>query len=269
MLLYYCEMKISSEQKHIAVCPVCDHSEWKNIYKIDQWTIDECLHCRFARIDPLPIRVDRPDMYTENKITERNTKKRGWIRQTSLELKRFFNGIAKRNKNSIFINKLHQYLPHGGTILDGGCGAGGILLHAKDRYVCHGIEISSYLVDLANRTEGLNVKLGDLQSFDFGEQKYDAITLVSIIEHLDDPLGVIQKCFELLKPNGVFLLKTPNYQCWNRFFSQDKWVGLRPPDHIVYFSPSNLTQILKKAGFSKVKITSYPLNDNMYCDAWK
>lgn len=262
-------MKISSEQKHISVCPVCGHSQWKNIYKIDQWTIDECIHCQFARIDPLPVRIDRPEMYTEEKITVRNTKKRGLIRQLAHQLKLFFNGVAGRNKNTIFIKKLHRYLPKGGTILDGGCGAGGILLHARDRYECHGIEISSYLVNLANRNKGLNVKLGDLQSYDFGSQKFDAITLVSIIEHLDDPLGVIQKSYELLKPDGVFLLKTPNYQCWNRFFKKDKWVGLRPPDHIVYFSPSNLKQILKKAGFKKIKITSYPMNDNMYCDAWK
>ncbi|MBP9854565.1 MAG: class I SAM-dependent methyltransferase [Candidatus Omnitrophica bacterium] len=262
-------MKTSFEQKHITVCPVCDHSQWKNIYTINEWTIDECTQCKFARIDPLPVRIDRPDLYTENKITERNTKKRTMIQRVARRFKSFFNNISGRNKNGIFLKKLQHYLPQGGVILDGGCGAGGVLLHARDHYECHGIEISSYLVNLANQNKGLNVRLGDLQSCDFGAQKFDAITLVSIIEHLDNPLAVVQRCHELLKPNGIFLLKTPNYQCWNRFIKQDQWVGLRPPDHIVYFSPSNLKQILKKAGFRKIKITAYPLSDNMYCDAIK
>ena len=48
-----------------------------------------------------------------------------------------------------------------------------------------------------------------------------------------------------------------------------EWTGFRPPDHIVYFTPKNLSCMLKKIGFSKIKFSSWIFNDNMYCDAIK
>lgn len=262
-------MTAMTKNKHMTTCPVCGEAQWKNVYLLKPWTIGECTKCRFARIDPLPERAERPDMYSEEKIINRLKKKRGPMSQAALVSKRFINKHFRHNKNKIFLDKLHTYLPDGGILLDGGCGTGGILLHARDQYQCHGIEISAYLAGLASRHDGLNVCCGDLQTFDFGELRFDAITLVSIIEHLDDPSGMAQKCYRLLNPNGVLLIKTPNYLSLNRFIRQSTWPGFRPPDHLVYFSPGNLQALLKKTGFRKFRTTALPFNDNMYIDAFK
>ncbi len=261
----------TASERHITVCPVCDASQWKNIYHINEWSIDECRACKFARIDPLPQRLDRAEFYTEEKITSRNVKKkkRRWINQLARDIKSFMNKSTGYNKDDVFYKKLDRYVPKGGSVLDLGCGSGGILLKARDKYDCHGVEISSYLVDLANQHEGLTVKLGDIQTIDFDGQTFDAITMVSIIEHLDDPLGTVQRCYDLLKPGGALFVKTVNYTCWNHVFMRHKWVGLRPPDHVVYFTPKNLRQTLIKVGFKNVKNTYGYLSDNMYCDGFK
>lgn len=262
-------MTAMTKNNHMLTCPVCGESQWRSLYDLTPWTIEECTKCRFARIDPLPERAERPDMYSEERIVSRQNKKRGPISQAALVSKRWLNKHFRHNKNKIFLDKLHAYLPNGGRLLDGGCGAGGILLHARDRYECHGIEISAYLAELANRNEGLNVQVGDLQTYDFKGLTFDAITLVSIIEHLDDPAGMVRKCHDLLKPGGVLLLKTPNFMCMNRFIRRSGWPGLRPPDHLVYFSPRNLQLLLEKAGFRRFSTTALPFNDNMYIDAFK
>ena len=261
----------SPNTKHITVCPVCNASDWKNIYTIDTWTIDECRSCKFGRIDPLPQRDNRADFYTEDKIVTRNVKKkkRKWPNRMARHMKSFFNKASGHNKDDIFYKKLERYVPNGGKVLDLGCGSGGILLRARDKYDCHGVEISSYLVDLANQNEGMTVRLGDIQDIDFGDEQFDAITMVSIIEHLDDPIGTVKRCYELLKPGGALFVKTVNYTCWNHGIMREKWVGLRPPDHVVYFTPKNIKQALLNVGFKSVKNTYGYLSDNMYSDAFK
>jgi predicted SAM-dependent methyltransferase len=104
---------------------------------------------------------------------------------------------------------------------------------------------------------------------EFKSEEYDGVTLISLLEHLDDPLQAVKKCFEFLRPGGVLLLKTVNYNCLNRRAKKAGWTGFRPPDHVVYFNPYNLRLLLKKAGFKKINISAMPFNDNMYCEAWR
>jgi 2-polyprenyl-3-methyl-5-hydroxy-6-metoxy-1,4-benzoquinol methylase len=104
---------------------------------------------------------------------------------------------------------------------------------------------------------------------DFDKEQHDAVTLISLLEHLDDPKRALERCYELLNNNRVLLLKTVNYACLNRKIRGGKWAGFRPPDHVGYFSPSNLKKLLQKTGFTRIKIFAPPFADNMYCDAWK
>lgn len=184
-------------------------------------------------------------------------------------MKHSFSRAINRNKSEIFYNKLSCYLSSGAKVLDVGCGDGSFLKLAKKQFICTGIEISEYLAAAAKKHGDIKVKVGDLLTADFANEKYDGITLISLLEHLDDPMQAIKKCFDLMNDNGVLLIKTVNYGCLNRRIIKEGWTGFRPPDHIIYFAPSNLKRFLKKIGFTKIKISAWAFNDNMYCDAWK
>jgi len=251
------------------VCPVCGSLEWRIAYKINEWDICECLSCRFARIIPIPEPAKRPDLYSEEAVVGRDTKKLTVLRRFSRALKQVSNKILKRDKGGIFYNKLCKYIAPGSKVLDVGCGGGSFLLLARQRFTCVGIEISEYLAGVAMKNSGIKVVVGDFHAADFGSEKFDAITLISLLEHFVDPAGVIQKCHSLLNDKGVLLIKTVNYDCINRKIKMAGWTGFRPPDHVVYFSPKNLKILLTKAGFSKTKFLAYPFSDNMYCDATK
>lgn len=257
------------QEKGAFICPVCASTEWRSVYRIQQWGIEECLVCALARIDPLPARDSRPALYSQEKVVERNAKEKTRAQKFSRAMKRFFNKIAKRNKNKIFHDKLSRYLPAGSKILDVGCGDGSFLSAAKDKFACTGVEISEYLADLARRQAGIKVISGDFLSLNLLNEKFDGVTLISLLEHLNDPQGSVKRCFELLKQGGVLLIKTVNYGCLNRVFKKKEWTGFRPPDHLFYFNPANLKALLKKAGFSKIRISAWPFSDNMYCDARK
>jgi 2-polyprenyl-3-methyl-5-hydroxy-6-metoxy-1,4-benzoquinol methylase len=251
------------------ICPACENSKWVDVYRIKEWSIGECAVCGFARIDPLPDREARPEFYSQEKVVNRNTKQLRLLQKLSRAMKRFFNRIAKRDKSKIFYTKLSSYLPAAAKILDIGCGDGSFLKLAKARFSCTGIEISEYLADLARKQNGIKVIVGNFQTADFAGKKFDGVTLISLLEHLDDPVAALGKCFNFLNSGGVLLIKTVNYGCLNRVIKKENWTGFRPPDHVAYFTPQNLKRLLKKTGFTRIRISAWPFSDNMYCDAWK
>lgn len=257
------------ENRQMLACPACGDSGWVLKYKIDHWNIEECRRCSFARIDSLPVRESRPEYYSKEKVVERNVKKKTALQKFSRTMKQLFSKATNRNKNDIFYNKLRSYLSPGQKVLDVGCGDGSFLKLAKHSFSCTGVEISDYLCDLARKGDGIKVINGDFLSVSLAGEKFDGITLISLLEHLDDPMQVISKCYNLLNYGGVLLIKTVNYGCLNRVLKKNKWTGFRPPDHLVYFSPRNLKLLLKRLRFSKIRISSWPFNDNMYCDVWK
>ncbi|OGW77870.1 MAG: hypothetical protein A3I73_00235 [Omnitrophica bacterium RIFCSPLOWO2_02_FULL_45_16] len=258
-----------SGQRRMLICPVCGSKEWTKRYRIDSWNIEECGACGFAKIDPLPVGEERGKYYREEKIVERNIKQKRPSQKFSRLLKRLFSAATGREKGAIFYNKLRRHLSPKSKILDIGCGDGSFIRKAQENFVCTGIEISEYLASMARGRPGLKVITGNFLNTSFLNEEYDGITLISILEHLDDPLEAIKKCFNLLKRRGVLLLKTVNYGCLNRRIKKMRWTGFRPPDHVIYFNPSNLKILLKNAGFKKIKISAMPLNDNMYCEAFK
>ncbi len=253
----------------MTICPVCGSREWIKRYKVGAWTIEECKVCGFAHIDPMPERLDRAECYSEAKVVERNVKQKSSLQKLSRSLKRLWSKVAKRDKSAIFYNKLLHYLPPKSRILDIGCGDGSFICKAKENFVCTGIEISGYLASLAEKKNEIKVITGNFLNIEFKSGECDGVTLISLLEHLDDPLQALKKCFEFLRSGGILLMKTVNYNCLNRKIKKGGWTGFRPPDHVVYFNPSNLKLLLEKIGFKKIKISSMPFNDNMYCEAWK
>jgi 2-polyprenyl-3-methyl-5-hydroxy-6-metoxy-1,4-benzoquinol methylase len=250
-------------------CPVCHHGKWSEIYKINLWAIKECAECGFARIDPMPVQESRPAFFTNENIVKRAVKKHTWPQKFSRFMKRASNKVLRRGKSEIFYKALSAHLLPGSKILDIGCGDGSFLALAGKKFICSGIEISDHLAGLAKAREGLMIKTGNFLEADFAGEKYDGITLISLLEHLTDPLRALQKCYDLLSERGMLLIKTVNYECGNRRIKKGNWTGFRPPDHAVYFSPSNLKRILKSIGFKEIKTSSWIFNDNMYCLALK
>lgn len=251
------------------ICPVCSNAKWTEVYKIKEWNVGQCTSCGFARIDPLPLRENRHELYSQEQVVTRNTKELSRSQRFSRAMKRLFKKSSHWDKSKIFYKKLCHYLPEGSKILDIGCGDGSFLKLAQAKFRGTGIEISQYLADLARNHAGIKVMVGDFLDVPLGGEKFDGVTLISLLEHMDRPEKTLKKCFDLLNDRGVLLLKTVNYSCLNRTIKNKDWTGFRPPDHVVYFAPRNLKRLLKKIGFSKIKISSWAFNDNMYCDAQK
>jgi SAM-dependent methyltransferase len=84
-----------------------------------------------------------------------------------------------------------------------------------------------------------------------GAQKFDLILMLNLIEHVADPVAVLTKARTLLKPGGIVMIKTPNFDALDaRLFRHRSWAGYHTPRHFVIFRRSSLEQLCARCGFA-------------------
>lgn len=136
------------------------------------------------------------------------------------------------------------------SILDYGCGGGEYLLRMKrlgNRVM--GVDFDPASLDLARRS-GLDVMLpGDLDSPAY-DGSFDLVTLAHVIEHVQDPVGLLRRLRACLRPGGQLYLETPNAGAAGLALFGRYWRGLEVPRHLSIPSRAGLDAALKAAGFA-------------------
>jgi 2-polyprenyl-3-methyl-5-hydroxy-6-metoxy-1,4-benzoquinol methylase len=149
-----------------------------------------------------------------------------------------------------------MYLPcvPAGRLLEVGCGSGAMLKGmANLGWHVEGIDFDPAAVQNCRRKE-LEVHLGTLEEFRYPENHFDAITMSHLIEHVYDPLALLQECSRILKAGGRLSLVTPNLKSMGHRLYRSSWFHLDPPRHLHLFTADSLSGLLQKAGFLKTKM---------------
>jgi hypothetical protein len=98
------------------------------------------------------------------------------------------------------------------------------------------------------RQHALRVQQTDTHDLDrerlasFCPGPYGTITAFEILEHVMNPLFVLDGCREVLRPDGVLYLTVPRRHSHEWFFGKS-------PEHFHEFAPDELRWLLDKAGF--------------------
>jgi len=155
----------------------------------------------------------------------------------------------------------------GRRLLDIGCGTGIFLQVARDRgWDCCGIDISPHAVELARGRLGVPIEAGKLENGLFANERFDVVTMWDVIEHLDDPVKMLQEVYHRLNPGGLFIAETPDEEFLVRtlvklFYRAGVGIAQFFPkyfyyqDHLFYFSLRSLSRLLQASGpFTIIKV---------------
>ncbi|MGH8516884.1 MAG: class I SAM-dependent methyltransferase, partial [Panacagrimonas sp.] len=130
-----------------------------------------------------------------------------------------------------------------GRLLEIGCGHGERLQRlASCGWSASGVDFDALAVDTC-RQHGLDVRLGRLEDQRFDPESFDAIVLNHVIEHVADPVRLLEECVRVARPGARLVMVTPNaggalHRVFGRF-----WRGLEAPRHLRVFSGPNLTHM--------------------------
>jgi SAM-dependent methyltransferase len=98
-----------------------------------------------------------------------------------------------------------------GRLLQVGCGYGLLLDEARRRgYDGEGYELSVAAAQYARERLGLEVHNMAIEQADLEGERYDAVLLVDVLEHIDDPLLMLERLLAVLAPGGALLVVTPD-----------------------------------------------------------
>jgi 2-polyprenyl-3-methyl-5-hydroxy-6-metoxy-1,4-benzoquinol methylase len=114
-----------------------------------------------------------------------------------------------------------------------------------------GFDISSTRVERA-RKHYPNIEFYDsyIERSGIAENSVDLVVMDAVVEHLPQPVEVLQTIQRYLKPGGRIVFTTPNMDSGEFRLIGRRWTGmLAPHAHIFLFSPDTISAMLKKAGF--------------------
>jgi 2-polyprenyl-3-methyl-5-hydroxy-6-metoxy-1,4-benzoquinol methylase len=112
-----------------------------------------------------------------------------------------------------WLNLLLKHRLPPAKVLEIGCAHGGyVALLRWAGFDASGTEMSPWIVQFARETFQVPVQTGRIEELPFAAQSLDVIILNDVIEHLPDPLGTLGHCVKLLKPDGFFIIQTPEYK---------------------------------------------------------
>jgi 2-polyprenyl-3-methyl-5-hydroxy-6-metoxy-1,4-benzoquinol methylase len=138
-----------------------------------------------------------------------------------------------------------------GRLLDVGTSIGLFLKLALDRgWSGTGTEFGRRALAYARDELELNVSEQPIEELD-GE--YDVVTVLSVLEHVNDPRAFLRHVARLLKPGGATYLIVPNVDSLACRVLHERAATFDGRNHLVYFSPKTLADMLRREGFDVVR----------------
>ncbi len=171
------------------------------------------------------------------------------------------NTYDDENRNTAWYKILHM-IPDGSRVLDVGCSTGnlGNEIKKKTGSSVWGIDITKPDIikakHLLEDAEVFDIENGKLSQSSITRRKYDVIIFADVLEHMKDPVRVLEKTKKLLRPNGRIIYSIPNMahmfvrlQLLKGSFRYTE-TGLLDYTHLHFYDSNEVKRIFSDAGFS-------------------
>lgn len=162
-------------------------------------------------------------------------------------------------------------------ILELGCGYRATQLLALRDRIRHGTGVDFKIAPELLNEKGFSFFEGPIEATlpKLAANSFDAVLLISVLEHLTEPVAALQSAALLLRPDGVLLINVPTWR--GKFFLEFSAfrLGLSPKvemdDHKMYYDQRDLWPLLVRAGFkpSEIKLSYQKFSLNLFAVATK
>ena len=117
-----------------------------------------------------------------------------------------------------------------------------------------GIEPDSRAATYARTTYGIDVCEGTIDGVELPSEYADAVVMLHVIEHVDDPASVVSQVHQLLRPNGLFVVETPCYDSLAFRVLGRRERSIACDGHIYFYTAETLKKMLCSKGFQILRI---------------
>lgn len=160
-------------------------------------------------------------------------------------------------------------------VLELGCGFRAAQLLALEDRLKHGVGVDFQIAPELRAREKFTFYEGAIEETlpKLAGQSFDGILLISVLEHLADPLMVMRSTRELLNPCGQLLINVPTWRGKSFLEFSAFRLGLSPKlemdDHKMYYDKRDLWPLLVRAGFkpSRIELRYHKFGLNLFAVA--
>jgi SAM-dependent methyltransferase len=210
-------------------CALCGGAAFTTVLEIDRLPIRKCQSCGFRQVG----RVLAPSALDAYYVAGYG----GLRMRQGQEV----NAII----NEMILDRLKAFRP-GGKLLDVGCGYGFLLQRARTRGMdVTGVELAESERQFGQRELQLDIA-GSLD--DVAGDEFDVICLFEVIEHITDPVDFVRTLSRRLRPGGLLVIGTDNFESAVAHKLGAGFPKLIPHQHISDFSATTLPDLIARAG---------------------
>lgn len=136
-------------------------------------------------------------------------------------------------------------------LLDVGAGPGFLLNAARHRgWEAEGIDLNPWAAEHARCELRARVTVGTLEGAAFEDASFDAVTMMDLIEHVEDPAAAVAEAARITRHHGGLAILTPDAGSPVSRLLGARWPEVqRAPEHLVLFSVRGLSELLEHHGY--------------------
>ena len=152
--------------------------------------------------------------------------------------------------------------PKATRLLDFGSGKGQFLAVANEQgWNGIGIETEQARADFAREKYEVEVRCEFYQEGKIGTELADLITLNHVLEHLPQPMVLLEKLVKSnLSTNGLLYIEVPRADSWQAKIAGDQWMHWDIPKHLTHWTEPVLVVQMRKLGFAPIAKRGYSIH---------
>jgi len=138
----------------------------------------------------------------------------------------------------------------GGTLLNYGAKTG-FFSHYMERRGWKVTSLEKYHEERLFSLEMFHHRMFDVKEMEsLQPETFDVITLWHVFEHCHNPHRLLERFYNLLRPNGILVMACPNICSTDARHYGPYWAAYDVPRHLWHFNPTSLNNLLHKHGFT-------------------